>query len=888
MAPRRLRFPIPAALALLVASCSEDRPRNVLLISIDTLRADHLGSYGFPEDTTPHLDALAREGARFENVFSPVPLTLPAHASLLTGTIPPLHGIHDNLSDGLGEERTTLAELFRGAGFRTGAIVSSFVLDSRFNLDQGFDTYDDEFEEEHKIAFLSERKGDETTRRAGAWLESHRSEPFFLFLHYYDPHDDYAPPPPFDTRFASDPYAGEVAFVDQQVGEVLAKLENLGLSESTLVVVTGDHGEMLEEHGEATHGYFIYENALRVPLILRGQGLGPGVVEQRIGLIDVAPTIASLMGLEFPAPVGGEDLSGWLRGGAPASPRRPHYAESVTPNRYYGLSSLFGIVVDRWKYIETERPELYDLETDPEESRNVIDAHPQVAAGMGSALEEMLAKATAPSGNEAELDEEALRRLASLGYLSGTARSAKSDTEGPRGDPKDWIGFYRRHQALEKLVAEGRYPEAREIAAGLVQEKTDFTAGYLQLGAIALETGALDEALGRFSKAVELEPENKAAHFHLAEALARLDRNEEAIEHFRKVIAIDPGFSDASGRLARILAGEGDTQSALETLRSAVASAPEDLDARVRLGVLLASTGSLAEGERELRSALDFDPDHGEAHLQLGSVLAKLEKLDEAVVHLRRAVETSTSPAEAHHRLGLVLREQGKRAEGLEHLEAAVALEPDAALAQNNLGLALKDFGRLEEARARYEKALELDPELAEAHNNLGSLLASQGRVQEALGHFRSALRTEPGYGEAHNNLGLALRMTGDRNEALAHFRAALEQNPDWPEPMSEVAWILATRPEAALREPEESLRLASRAAELTGNRDPVILDTLAASLAANGEFERAVLVAEQAVNLAASEASGLAPEIRARASLYRERKPFREANRTLAAPRTP
>ncbi len=880
------RWFAPAALACALASCSGGRPRNVLLVSIDTLRADHLGCYGFQNDTTPHIDALARAGVRFENVLSPVPLTLPAHASLLTGTIPPIHGIHDNLSSRLEEASTTLAELFRKQGFRTGAIVSSFVLDSRFNLSQGFDTYNDEFEEEHKIAFLSERKGDETTRLARAWLEEHRGGKFFLFLHYYDPHDDYAPPPPFDARFFSDPYSGEVAFVDQQVGEVVSKLEELDLFDDTLIVVVGDHGEMLEEHGEATHGYFIYESALRVPWILRGPGIQPGVVAERVGLIDVAPTIAALLGLELPTPTQGRDLSASI-GGGDVEGRRELYVESVTPNRYYGLNSLFGLVTDRWKYIHTERAELYDLADDPEEATNLVDDNPRIASGMKSRLDEIL-EAKAPSGSEPNLDEDALKRLGALGYLSGRAGRAVADglvVEPERGDPKDWIAFYRNHQRLEKLVAAESYREARELAENLIRDKPDFVAGHLQLGLIATETAALVRARFHFSKALELDPENRAGHLGLAEVLTRLGEPAAAIEHYRKVLALDPDSGDAKRRLAQLLADEGDVQSAIAYLREANAADPESADARAQMGLVLASNGAWDEAASELRSALAIDPDHAEAHFHLGTVLARQGRLDEAIAHYRRALETAPKPAEVYHRLGLALRSQGKMEEALEHLTKAVELDPKLAMAHNNLGLTLKEMGRLDEALAHYEKALQIDPDLAEAHNNLGSLLASRGAVQEAIQHFRRALQADPEYGEAHNNLGLALRMTGDRDEALLHFRAALKKRPDWTEPMNELAWILATHPDATQRKPEEALRLANRAAELTAHRQPVTLDTLAAAYAANEDFDRAITMAQEAVSLASSRAPELAKEIQSRLDLYRQGKPFREASRTRAAP---
>ena len=329
----------------------EPQIKNVLLISIDTLRADYLSSYGFEPETTPHIDALAREGVLFKRVVSPVPQTLPAHSSMLTGTIPPYHGMHDNLGYQLSNSNVTLAEMLKDEGFTTGAIISSFVLDKKFNLSQGFDTYNDRFEEEHKILHLSERKGDEATRFATAWLEEHRKERFFLFLHYYDPHDGYDPPEPFASRFADDLYAGEVAFVDHCVGEVIRKIKDLKLFDSTLIVITSDHGEMLGEHGELTHQYFIYQSALRVPLIFKVPGrTEPREVESLVGLIDIVPTIAGLLGIDVPEQVQGEDLSPWLNGGNhPAEPRR-FYAESVTPERYYDAAPLH--VTGQARYVD--------------------------------------------------------------------------------------------------------------------------------------------------------------------------------------------------------------------------------------------------------------------------------------------------------------------------------------------------------------------------------------------------------------------------------------------------------------------------------------------------------------------------------------------------------
>ena len=381
----------------LFLSCSAPRPaiRNVLLISIDTLRADHVSAYGFPRPTTPSIDAVAREGVLFKNVHTPVPMTLPAHVSMLTGTLPPTHGLRDNMQNRLPEGSLTLAAMLKAKGFTTGAIVSTFVLDRRFGTSQGFDTYDDRFQEVHKIGDLSERKGDETARMARDWLEGHQDKPFFLFVHFYDPHDPYDPPEPFASPWKDHPYEGEVAFADHCLGQVLEKLRQLGLYDSTLIVITGDHGEMLGEHGELNHGFFIYEGALRVPLVVRvprAQG-APRQVDLPVSLIDIVPTVLSQVGAEIPKEVQGVDLSPWLAGRGAGGGARPLYAETVTPTRYYGASSLLGVIVDGWKYIETTRPELYDLRSDPVEAVNLLEREPARADALARTLVAILAAA---------------------------------------------------------------------------------------------------------------------------------------------------------------------------------------------------------------------------------------------------------------------------------------------------------------------------------------------------------------------------------------------------------------------------------------------------------------------------------------------------------------
>ena len=853
---------------------------NVLLISIDTLRADYATSYGFPRETTPNIDAIARAGVLFKHVISPVPTTLPAHSSMLTGTIPPVHGMHDNLSYRLDDANVTLAEMLGERGYTTGAIVSSFVLDSKFNLSQGFDTDDDRFEEEHKILLLGERKGDETTRLARQWLEDHRDENFFLFLHYYDPHHDYDPPEPFASRFADDLYAGEIAFVDHGVGQVVDKLEELGLIDSTWIVLTSDHGEMLGEHGERDHGYFIYQSALEVPLIIRPPGLTePRQVDQTVGLIDIVPTLAGILGLDPPPAAQGDDLSPLLSGEPVSGKAKEFYAQSLTPTRFYDTSSLYGLVTSKWKYIQSTRPELYDLESDPDEERNLVQEETELAEAMKTRLAEILESHSRRQENEntLELDDASIRRLESLGYLARGSNAIELRFEQGKDDPKDWIEFYGDHQQATELVHEGDYDRARPLAERMLTTHPYYVPAHLLVAEIAQGQEEPAKARDAYARAVELEPEKESAHFGLARALRRLGATDEAIPHLRRAIELRPDFTEAKAGLARALTEQGRIDEAAALLREAVAAEPDSAEATAHLGLVLATEGKLDEAMTYYRRALALDGGSAEAHFYFANALLAQRKPEAALDHFREALRIDPERAPVRYRFGVALRDLGKTNEAKKQLEEALRIDPDLAPAHNELGVTLKQQGKSDEAARHYRRALALDPHLAAAHNNLGSLAGSQGELEEAIVHFRQCLETDPRHAEAHNNLGLALRMRGEGDEPLAHFRAALAQRPEWTEPMNEIAWIVATHPDEAKRNPEEAVRLAERAAELTGHRQPVVLDTLAAAYASAGDFPRAVRAAERAVALAATREGGLADEIRTRLELYRSEEPFRE-----------
>ncbi|HSB60815.1 MAG TPA: sulfatase, partial [Vicinamibacteria bacterium] len=397
-------------------------PRNLLLVSIDTLRADRLGSYGYAPAQTPRLDALARSGLRFARAATVVPLTLPAHSSLLTGTFPAWHGVRDNGGFYLGEDQTTLAEVLRGKGYRTGGFVGAFVLDRRWGIAQGFERFFDEFD----LESFGEAPGMDAIQRPGAqvvdraleWLGADRDRPFFAWVHLYDPHTPYEAAEPFRSRFPGTPsgaYDAEIAAADAQVGRLLDALDLDRRLPDTLVVVVGDHGEMLGEHGEPTHGFFVYEAAVRIPLILAGPGVPAREVEDQVRIVDVMPTVLELLRAPPPEAVQGVSLLPLARGerlGLVAS------SESWYPRYHYGWSELHAVQDGRFKYIRAPRPELYDLASDPGEARDLSRDDPARLAALERALAGLLARtasASAPKGPRT-VDAETEERLAALGY----------------------------------------------------------------------------------------------------------------------------------------------------------------------------------------------------------------------------------------------------------------------------------------------------------------------------------------------------------------------------------------------------------------------------------------------------------------------------------------
>jgi choline-sulfatase len=494
------------------AACQRTQPQpqpttaprpSVVLISIDTLRADRLGCYGRAEAESPAIDGLAAQGVRFARAYSPLPLTLPAHATLLTGLQPPGHGLVDNGLTVADLGAPTLAERLQAAGYDTGGFVAAFVLNRVFGLDRGFLHYDDGPPEQTEMrdAFHGVADARERLDAALAWLARPRDRPFFLFLHLYDVHAPHVAPGPFAQRFASHPYDGEVAYVDSQVRRLLDVLEARGLTGHTLVVLTADHGESLGEHGEEGHGVFVYDATLHVPLVFRLPGRLPAgrVIQEAVELADVAPTVLDLVGLAPTTPSHGR-----ARLGPRGAGQGVLWAQSDYPELHYGWARLRSVREGAWKYIEAPRPELYDLSRDPAEAKNQAAERPDAVARMASTLKAVEAElsrarpASAPKGP----DEETRARLAALGYATGSAPTA-----GPRMDPKDGIalitGLDDALGALarggpELVLAEQRY---RKLTAQFPLNSSWFLGHGLALESL----GRFDEAEAVYRRAAQLE-----------------------------------------------------------------------------------------------------------------------------------------------------------------------------------------------------------------------------------------------------------------------------------------------------------------------------------------------------------------------------------------------
>jgi len=593
----------------------ETQIKNVVIISMDTTRADNLSCYGVYKNATPQIDALAKESVLFQNTYSPIPLTLPAHSTMLTGMYPPRHGIHDNIKYHLNDKNLTLAEILKDNGFATAAVIGAFILDSRFGLDQGFDVYDDTFKEELENSNISQRRGQESTQQAISWIQEKKDQQFFLFLHYYDPHMPYDPPEPFKSNILH-PYFAEIAYMDDCIGHVIDKLRVLGLYDSTLIVITGDHGEMLGEHQEKTHGYYIYNGNIKVPLIFKVPGSKKAKkVDDIAGIVDITPTICSLLDIDIPENVQGKDLSDYLIHGKKVKPEERHlYCECMTPTKYGG-NSLLGVITDKYKYIQTTRPELYDLINDPKESKDLIDQQPQQARILQDKLKQILEESVLESTEgDLELDAEALQKLETLGYVGGSIEEEFSfDQE--KTDPKDLIEYHVDMASIQGLIQSEKFDEAEQLCEKLIVQ--DITETYGQLChfmvSIAKKKNDFQKAVYYIQKIIEIDPAQPLAYLEHGKILLETGQVQQADDQFLKAHELAKGNAVISGNIAKAYFDNGKFKKAIEYCRKALESNPDYVLVRLSLADTFIKINQLKPAIEQYYQVLQRNSDNLEA-----------------------------------------------------------------------------------------------------------------------------------------------------------------------------------------------------------------------------------------------------------------------------------
>ncbi|MEE8587634.1 MAG: sulfatase-like hydrolase/transferase [Acidobacteriota bacterium] len=645
---RQWRIPLWALPVLLGAGLASGSPQtatvkpSVILITIDTLRADRVGQQ--PKSITPAIDALALDGVRFTRAMAQVPITLPSHVSILTGAHPMYHGMRDFGGIRLKQERETLAELLKGQGYQTAAFVSSFALDSTWGLDQGFDSYHDNFDLSgyQGIGFNAvERRGDQTMDLVLQWLgRQDGSAPFFLWVHLFDPHDPYQPPSPYKERFAEALYDGEVAFADAQVGRLVDALKERQLYDPSLIVLMGDHGEGLGEHGEETHGFFIYNTTLHIPLLFKlpGNELKAKEFAQTVMSVDVAPTILQMLRRPRGQDMQGQGLYGLMRNGRFPGAEQS-YSESYYARYHFGWSSLTAYQDGRYKFIRAPRKEFYDLRQDPGERNNLYPSRTALAEQYNNLLDQLIGKyknrqAESLDQQHGDMDAQTRQRLQSLGYITAAAERNVDMEDLQRADPKDKIEVFSK-----------------------VRKAT-----------IASEKGRLEESIQLLSEVARLDPKIYSARYLQGFNFFQKKQFMLAVEEFKAALKVFPESTDAVHSLALSYFNLGLDEEARLGYQQLTRQEPERPRGHLGLGRVALKAKQHLEAESHFRKAVQLGGTH-RAAVGLGRSLLAQNKLDEALKEFERIVRRVPKSAETHLLLAYTYDRKGLTEKARQHKE---------------------------------------------------------------------------------------------------------------------------------------------------------------------------------------------------------------------------
>jgi arylsulfatase A-like enzyme/Flp pilus assembly protein TadD len=734
-----------AARARILSRSPRPTDLNLVVVTLDTTRADHLGCYGAKDAETPAIDALAEDSVVFEHVTAAVPLTLPAHSSIFTGLIPPHHGVRDNGGFFLDEKTPTLAKRLKGVGYATGAFIGAWVLESKWGLAQGFDTYEDKFDlSKFKIVSLGtvQKKGDEVMDGALKWLEGVREQRFFAWVHLYDPHAPYDPPEPYRSRHAGDLYSGEIAYTDHVVGRLLGWLRDRGQLDHTLVVLTADHGESLGEHGEAAHAYFIYDSTTAVPLVIRTPWKDRGRPKTQVASVDILPTILDLLGLPPEPGIDGRSL---VRTLFDSGTELGHvaYSETYFPRFHFGWQHLQAMRNGRYHFIEAPTPEFYDLATDPGETQNIYKAYSQRAQELRVLLRKWAGTTSGSVPERQKLDPETLQNLAALGYV-GTAGDV--DPQAVLPDPKDKIRLFARMGAAKDAAQSDRLEEAVEKMRAVIAEDPKIIDAHLTLGNWLAKTKKSTEAIAEYKEVLTLHPDDETAMSNLAHLYRSLGRSDAAIAGYKAALKLDPKSPQNWYQLATLYLDLGRTDDARETFRQALVFSPNMGSAYNSLGAIAFRTGDLEEAEHLIRKGLLLEPRMPRGHFNLARVLEARGDRKDAEGLYREELEIYADNGKARFNLAQLLREEGDPEGYIRELRNGVQKAPEFGpcyfyLAREELGA-----GRLQEAQDLARRGLEADPHsevAALGHYVLADVYSREGAHAKAQQEVAAAHQAE-------------------------------------------------------------------------------------------------------------------------------------------------
>lgn len=686
---------------------------NVVFITLDTTRWDAMGYAGAGGNPTPAIDGLARDGVRFENAVASVPLTLPSHSTMFTGLVPPRHGVRDNGGFVLDPRYVTLAERLQERGWATGGFVGAYVLDAKWGIAQGFDHYFDEFDlSKYKRISLGDvaRTAGEVVDAAMPWLEANADRKFFAWLHFYDPHTPYEPPEPWKGRFQGRPYLGEVAYVDAQIARVVNWLAARDLADRTVVVVVADHGESLGEHGEGTHGLFIYDATVKVPLVIRTPYAGTKgrTVRDVVRSHDLTPTILELLGLPGDAEMDGRSLAPLLAGGS--LDELDAYSESLYARHHYGWNELTALRAGRFKYIQAPRPELYDLEQDPGETENLFDERRSLADRLAGVLVDIAAEDVTAAGEPtATVDPETRERLAALGYIGSFVATPRKEGE-MLADPKDKIEIFNLMFA------------ANENAGKETPEET----------------------IARFEKVLAQDPNVLDAWIMLGNEYFKQRDYRTALEKYQRALAINPDYDLATINLASAYRSMGNYDAAVVGYERYLEKDPNNAYVIYQLGELYLDMERLDQAEQAFARAIALDERVASAENALGVVAYRRGDYEKAERHARAALAISPDAKLAHHNLALIAEQRGRFDVAKAEYQREIERQPDAWKAAFNLARLHEQLNERADAERAYRRALEIHPRFAEGYFYLAKFCLDTGRLDEAVFNANKGLELGP------------------------------------------------------------------------------------------------------------------------------------------------